>query len=213
MDDSIEKGAGRQNNRAGPDLTAISKDDTCKPDQAVGGIPIDDQIVDPAFDQIQSSRLPNRLLYSVAKELAVNLGAGTLDRWSLRAIKDPELDAGSIRGSTHQPVEGIDFTHQMTLPEATDGGVAGHLTHRRDTVRDERRSRAHAGCDSRGLASSMAPADDNHIVSAARAHSQAALPCGFVCGVEAIKIGDTKAFGQSHGNWSRELVSLLFGFT
>ena len=60
-------------------------------------------------------------------ELAVGLGARSLNSGPLAAVEDAELDAGGVGGAAHQPVERVDLAHEVALAEPADRRVAGHL--------------------------------------------------------------------------------------
>ena len=102
---------------------------------------VDDQVLDPALDDLEVGGGADRRLHGLAVELAVGLGARALHGRALGAVEQAELDAGGVGDAAHEAVERIDLAHQVALAEPADGRVAGHLADGREGVRDERRAR------------------------------------------------------------------------
>ena len=61
---------------------------------------------------------------------AVRLGPEGPDRRPLAPVQKPVLDAGLVRGPAHLAPQGVQLPHQVALPRAADGRVAGHVAHR-----------------------------------------------------------------------------------
>src|SRR5690606_4317320 len=59
--------------------------------------------------------------------------------------------------------QGIDFLHQVALADATDGGVAGHLSEGFHVVGQEQGAASHPGSRKAGLGASVAAADDDDV--------------------------------------------------
>src|SRR5271170_3541254 len=91
-----------------------------------------------AFDEGEIRGLGHELLHRAAIELAVGLGARSLDGWALAAVQDAKLDAGLVGRAGHHAVERVDLAHQMTLAEAANRRVAGHFADRGDAMGHER---------------------------------------------------------------------------
>ena len=68
--------------------------------------------------------LPNGL----AIQDTVCLGARGSNRGALTGIENPELDTGVIGGNGHGAAQRIDFLDEMSLTNAANGRIAGHLT-------------------------------------------------------------------------------------
>ena len=81
----------------------------------------------------------------------------------LAAIEDPELDASFIRGLGHRTTQGIDLLDQMPLADATDAGVAAHLTQGFDVVRQQQRGTTHACRGQCSFSAGVAAADNDDI--------------------------------------------------
>src|SRR6266436_10169081 len=97
-------------------------------------------------------------------QLAVRLGTRSAHGRALAAVEDAELDAGTVDGPSHDPVERVDLTHEMALGKAADRRIARHLANRLDPVGQEQRTRAEARRSRRRLAAGMAATDDDDIV-------------------------------------------------
>ena len=122
-----------------------------------------------ALDDRQAGGLSDQALHRQAVELAVRLGARTLNGGALAAIEDPELNPGGVGGARHQPVEGVDFAHEVALAEAADRGVAGHHADGVALLRHQRGARAEARRRRRGFAAGVAAADHDDVI---KAHSR-----------------------------------------
>ena len=96
-------------------------------------------------------------------EFAVRLSAWPADSRTFATVQHPELDPAGVGHPTHQAVQGVDLTDQMTLAETADRGIAGHRADGRKTMGDEYRPGAQARGSGRGLAAGMAAADHDHI--------------------------------------------------
>ena len=95
--------------------------------------------------------------------MLVALRARRPDRRAARSIQQAELDADRIGDLAHDAAERVDFAHQVSLGDAADGRIAGHLRDQVDVQRVERGLQAHAGGGHGGLASGMAGADDHYV--------------------------------------------------
>ena len=124
-----------------------------------------------AFDDGQVRRSGDEGLHGAPVELAVGLGARSLDGRTLAAVEDAELDAGQIGGAAHDPVQGVDLPHQMALAQAADRRIAGHFADCREPVGDERGPGARARRRGRGLAARVPAPDHNDVKSHGRSAS------------------------------------------
>ena len=106
------------------------------------------------FDHREVGLLANLILHRRAIEPAIGLCPRPANGRSLRAIEQAKLNAGAIGDTAHQTIQGVDLTHQMTFAQSADGRIAGHLSDRRECMREQggagakprcRRSRLHAG--------------------------------------------------------------------
>ena len=96
--------------------------------------------------------------------LLVALRAGRPHGRAARGVQQAELDADGVGDLAHDAAEGVDFADEVSLGDAADGGIAGHLRDEIDVQGEERGAQAHAGGGHRGLASGMAGADHDYVV-------------------------------------------------
>ena len=80
-------------------------------------------------------------------------------------FKQAELDADGVGDFAHDAAERVDLPHQVTLGDAADGRVAGHLRDQVEIHGDHRGPEAHAGAGPGGLAPGVAGADHDDVVA------------------------------------------------
>jgi hypothetical protein len=117
MNESAQKCAGGQDHGAGMKLTPVAQANARCPFAA-------EQIVDFALDHGEICRGADRLLHRCGVKLAIGLRARTAHRWPLAAIEHAKLNSGGVSDAAHQPVERIDFTHQMAFAKTADRWIA-----------------------------------------------------------------------------------------
>ncbi len=84
---------------------------------------------DDALAEPQAGRgLEQALHVQVVERFVVLAARGAYGR-PLGAVEELEVDAGGVGGAGHDPAQGVDLLHQVTLGDAADGRVAGHLGH------------------------------------------------------------------------------------
>ena len=120
MNDAAQERASGDDDGAAGQRAAVGELDPG--DRAV----LDDEATRLGFDDGEIGGLSDQALHRQAVEFAIGLGARTLDGRSLATVENAELNPGSVGGARHQPVEGVDFAHQMALAEPADRGVARH---------------------------------------------------------------------------------------
>ncbi len=157
MDEAAQERAGGEDDGAGREAPSIAGDD------AGHGAGLDNEVLDRGLDHLKARGRRDRGLHRLAVKLAVGLGAGALDRGALAAVQNPELDAGFVRNTAHQPVESVDLAHEMALAQAADGRIAGHFADSGKAVGDEGRPRAHPPGSRGRLAAGMAAPDHDHV--------------------------------------------------
>ena len=128
-------------------------------------------------------------------ERAVGLRARGAHGRTLARVERAPLDAGAVRGARHGATERVDLLDQVALADAADRGIAAHLSHGLEAVREQQRARAGAGRGKRGLGAGMAAADHDHVVLVECAHWGS---CWF---------GGRHAAAQSLRTWSRRFVT------
>ena len=157
MDQSAQKGPGRDDDGTGSELPAIAQSDAGDP--AVR----DDQLVRFAFDHTEIGGLPDRRLHGRGVKLAIGLGARAADSRTLAPVQHPKLDAAGIGDPAHQTVQGIDLADQMTLAETANGGIAGHRADGGETMGHQGGPGAHPRSGARGFTAGMAAADHDDV--------------------------------------------------
>ena len=96
--------------------------------------------------------------------LLVALRARRPDGRAARGVEQAKLDADRVGDFAHDAAEGVDFADEVSLGDAADGGIAGHLRDEIDVEREERGLQAHARRGHRGFAAGMTGADHNNVV-------------------------------------------------
>ncbi len=95
--------------------------------------------------------------------LLIALGTRRPDGGAARSIEETELDADGVGDLAHDAAERVDFADEMSLGDAADGGIAGHLGDEIDVQCVKGSLQAHAGGSHGGLASGMTGADHDHV--------------------------------------------------
>ena len=75
------------------------------------------------------------------------------------------MDAAFIGHMAHKAVQSVDFSDQMALAEAANGGITGHGANSRKSVGDHGGLCTHAGGRSRGLTTGMTAANYDNVES------------------------------------------------
>ena len=109
---------------------------------------------------------PQHVLHRRPVELPVRLRPRTPDRRTLAPVEHPELDAGPVRGQTHDPVERVDLPDQMSLAETADRGVARHGADRRERLRHQGGRCTHPRRGRSRLGAGVAAAHHDHVETA-----------------------------------------------
>jgi hypothetical protein len=94
---------------------------------------------------------------------SISLRPRRLNRWSARAVKQPELYSGSIDDAPHDSTESVDFSNQMSFRNSPDGWVAGHLSNEIQIERYKTRIGAETSSGRGGFASSVARSNYDYI--------------------------------------------------
>ena len=133
MDKAAEEGSGRQDHRRGRKPAPVEQDDSCY----IAGV--DNEVIDFTLDDRQVRLRTELSLHCLFVELAIRLRTRAADGRALTAVENAELDAGGIGHAAHDPVQRIDLADEVTLAQPADGGVAAHLSDRRELMGDEGR--------------------------------------------------------------------------
>ncbi len=160
MNEAAEEGAGGQDDPPGRDCPAVAGHHT---DRAAGAI--EDEILRPAFGDVEIGLRRQEVLHRLAIELAVRLGPRSPYRRTLAAVQNPELDARAVGHPPHDTIEGVDLADQVPFREPADSGIAGHLADGGAPMGQKQGPGAQPCRGGRGLAAGMPAADHDHIVS------------------------------------------------
>ena len=95
--------------------------------------------------------------------LLVALGAGRPHGRAARGVEQPELDADGVGDFAHDAAQGVHFADQVSLGNAADRRIAGHLGNEVDVEGVEGGLQAHAGGGHGGFAAGVSGADDDYI--------------------------------------------------
>ena len=96
--------------------------------------------------------------------LLVALHPGCADTRTLRAVQHSELNPGRIGIDPHGAAESIDFAHDVTLCQSTNGRITGHLADCVQVLTKQQRLGAKAGRRQGRLNSGVAGTHHNDIV-------------------------------------------------
>ena len=157
MDSSIEEGASRQHDRWRP------KDHTGLGSNARHAIARHQNVVNRLGEEHQIGLVLQAGSDRLAIEHPISLGPCGPNRGALGGVENSKLNARLIGGNGHGPTQGIDLFHQVTLANAADRRIAGHLAERLQGVGHKQRCSAGAGRGQGGLRAGMAATHDNHI--------------------------------------------------
>ena len=97
-------------------------------------------------------------------------------RRSLPPVEHPVLDTGPIGGPAHLAPKGVQLPHQMALPRAADGGVAGHVAHRIQIHRKAQGAQPQTGGGEGRLDARVAGPNDRNIKSSCVVFSHTQIP-------------------------------------
>ena len=129
------------------------------------------KVIDLAFQHHKIGCISDCFLHATGIEATVRLGARSPDRRAFSAIEDPKLDSTSIRDTAHQPIKSVNFPDQVTLANASNGGIAAHLAERLDALGQQECARTHSGGCQRRFRAGMAAADDDHVIGLGETHT------------------------------------------
>ena len=135
---------------------------------------LDHQVLHRRGAPLQPGLVGERRLHGLPVEPPVDLGARPAHRRPLGAVEQAELDAHGVRQPAHQAIQRVDLAHEVTLAQAADRRVAGHLAQGGEVVGEQEgggaQARGGGGCLTAGVAS----ADHDHVPAVA---GHLDLPC------------------------------------
>jgi hypothetical protein len=158
MHQSVEEGAGGDNNGSGTELYApngsYAHGFTVLHDELVGLILPDIEVICVVEN---SAPFPDKLS-------AVTLGPGRPYGWTLAFVEHTELDSCPVRHHCHLPSEGINLAHNLAFGNTAHGGVAAHLCDLVHIHRYEACLGTHVGCCACSLAACVSCPDNDYVV-------------------------------------------------
>ncbi len=168
VDQPGEERPGGQYDRIGLEGETDLGDDPC--DTRPGAIAVDRQVVDGLLEQsevrlVLQSAADRRLVENPIGLRSSRPHCGTLAR-----VERSKLDPCFVRGNGHRAPQRVDLLHQMSLANAADRRIAGHLPQRLDAVREQQRLAAHPCAGERGLGACVATTNDYHLISRTEQH-------------------------------------------
>ena len=119
---AIQEGACGEHDGLGPEPDTQLRDD------ARHAVALQQQVIHRLLEEGEMGLILQRLPNGLAIQDTVCLGARGSNRGTLAGVEDPELDTGVIGGNGHDAAQRIDFLDEMSLANAANGRVAGHLT-------------------------------------------------------------------------------------
>jgi hypothetical protein len=94
----------------------------------------------------------------------VALSTRSPDRWTFLGVQHPELESSHVRGFAHLATQRVYLAGEMSLSQAANRRVAGHLS---DGIRINGKQKSltpHPGGGQGGFDAGMAGANNNHII-------------------------------------------------
>ena len=189
MNDAVQEGAGRQDDSSG------SNPLPCPGNDARDAVAVQDQPLRRAGHQRQVRRLGQLRLHGFPIQASVDLAAWSPNGGALGPVQQSELDARGVRQTAHDPVHGVDLTHEMPLAQAADSGVAGHFADGLQLLGQKQGSGPRARRGGGGFTAGVAAADDDDDERMV------------ACGDHARHIGQNSRFRQR-----RERATVTTGF-
>jgi len=155
--ETTKKGPGGEDDRARFNSFPAAQGDTGD------AFALHNQSIDLHLDQGKPAQpLDNAPHYSLVVKL-VTLGTRAPNGRTSRSIEDLELNPRPIRRPALEAAEGIDFGHEVTFSDPSDGGVARHLRHRAAIEGDQSDRGAKASGGGGGLTPGMSRTNHNDI--------------------------------------------------
>ena len=168
MDEAIEKGSSRHHYRARVDHAPIAQADAGDSARIFCSL-----IPGPRslhFKIHHFGLLDEEVLLSLqhlahldAVEGLVALRARRPDGRPARCVEQAELDAAGVGDLAHDATQRVHLADEVSLGDASDGGVAAHLGDQVEVEGEERGAQAHARGGHRCLAAGVARANHNDI--------------------------------------------------
>ncbi len=157
VNDAIKEGARGEDDGAGADRFPRARHDADHP------VSFQKQPLGRSSHQRQIRRRGQLGLHGLAIKATVDLAARPTNGGALGTVQQTELDARDVGQTPHDPIQGVDLSHQMPLAQAADGRVAGHLADGLQLLRQQDRARARASRRRSRFTAGVAAADDDNV--------------------------------------------------
>lgn len=157
MDQPTQEGTCRQHHRAASEFTAISQGD------ARDRFGADSKVESITLNNGKVDMIEEFGLHCLPIKLAIRLRPRTAHRRPFSPVEQTKLDTRRIGDPSHQPVERVNFPHEVALAEAADRGIAGHDADRVLPMGNESRFGAKSSGGRGRFAARMTTADDDNV--------------------------------------------------
>ena len=162
MDHATQEGARCDYNRFGLEAATIRQFNGRRP------LAVECDGAGFGFHDLQIFGFLDQGSHGQAVQLSIGLRSRALDSRSFSPIEDAKLNARGICGAGYQSIHGVDFAHEVTLPEPADRRVARHHTNSLNVMCDESGPGSNSRGGRRGLATRMPAANYDDIESPGR---------------------------------------------
>lgn len=173
VDETVEKCSGGDDYSACGDGTSVAEAETL--DVASVAFAGDDEVGDLGLLDLQVGLGFEDFAHFDAVLLLVTLSARRPDGWASGGVEEAKLDADGIGDFAHDATESVDFADDVSLGNASDGGVAAHLSNEVGVEREEASAQSHAGRSHGCLATGVTGSDYGDVEVFRKGHGQECL--------------------------------------
>ena len=199
MNQAGEKGACGEHHRARAELHAELRGD------AYHALAFNEHIIHRLLEDHQVRLVFEPPTYRLPIEHPVGLRAGCAHGRTFGCIQRAELDASLIGSQCHGATERVDLLDEVSLADATDRGVAGHLPERLDAMGEKQRAASHARRSKRCLSAGVTAADHDDVELRRKFHgmrhfTRRGMPAAYT---KLVSRGTSSVLQCSKYAWSR----------
>ena len=116
--------------------------------------------------ELKTLLLLQRMLHDLLVFAAVSLSTQGMDGGTFAPVEHPVLDAGFVGSQRHLTAQCIQFSHQVTLSCAADGGVTGEVGNGIQIDGKQNGLQSQTGSGQRSFDACMTGTDDSNIAGA-----------------------------------------------
>jgi hypothetical protein len=157
VDTSTQEGARGDNNGASAKPTALERFHTPQ------GVPVKEKTRDSSLNCFETRVSLEQRAHCAPVQSTIALSARSPHRRPFATIEHAELEHGKISCPRHDTTEGVDFSNDRTLRNATNGWIARHLPDCLERAGDERGGRPAPSGSNRGLGARVTGANDQDV--------------------------------------------------